>query len=113
MTDDEAETSGEIVLVEREDQRWWPLAVSVGSSVLSALLATTLVLIVSHRQVEQERFAREELRIAQEEQRAALCALIVRWDDNARRRPPSTTLGKDNATAMAQLRQSYRCDQGE
>lgn len=106
------ENTGDVVLIETEDRRWWPLAVSVGASVLSALLAAGLALTVSHRQVEASAKVQGQIQAALEAQRTGLCAFVVRLDDNARREPPSTQLGRDNAVAYAQFRLAYRCDQG-
>lgn len=92
-----------IHIVEKDDRRWWPLVVSVGSSVLSAILAAALCLTVSARNAERGRDARAALT-------AQMCALIVAFDDNYRSEPPATELGKKNAAAVAALRVSLSCD---
>ena len=81
------------------------LAVSVSASVISALLAGGLAITISSRQ-------QAEIRKVQEEQRVGLCQMVVRLDNNARREPPTTELGRQNAEDYRYLRQIYRCDQG-
>lgn len=100
--------SGEITIVERDDRRWWPLAVSVGTSVLSAILAASLCLTIQARNAERDREARVDLQRIQQEQRAALCALIIAQDDNYREFPASTELGEANARALADQRADPR-----
>lgn len=92
-----------IHVVEKDDRRWWPIVVSVGASVLSAILAAALCLTVSARNAERGRDAQRQIT-------AQMCALIVAFDDNYRSEPPTTDLGKRNALAVATLRVSLNCD---
>jgi hypothetical protein len=109
VTDDPEETTGEILVVQHDDRRWWPIAVSVGFSVLSAILAATLAQAVSHRSAEREREARIEIERVQQEQHDSLCAMIVALDDNYRDSPPGTELGRKNAKALGVLRIAEGC----
>jgi hypothetical protein len=109
VTDDPEETTGEILVVQHDDRRWWPIAVSVGFSVLSAILAATLAQAVSHRSAEREREARIEIERVQQEQHNSLCAMIAAFDDNYRDEPPASKLGRDNARDIAALRIAEGC----
>jgi len=100
MTD--KEDTGEILIVQHDDRRWWPVAVSVGTSVLSAVLAAALCLTVSWRNAERGRDARTELI-------RSVCAIVVTLDDNYSDTPPETELGRRNAASMAQLRVALGC----
>jgi hypothetical protein len=97
------------VLEARERGNWWPVAVSVGSSILSAALAVTLCLNVSFRNAERGRDQRKIIQATAEQQRQALCALIISLDDNAALDRPVTELGKSNAKTYASLRVSQGC----
>ncbi len=92
----------EVLVVEREDRRWWPIAVSVGTSVLSAILATVLCLTIQARNAQRGREARLELQ-------RSVCAIVVSLDDNYRDVPPATELGRANAVSMSELRVSLGC----
>lgn len=97
----EAEDStAEIRIVERDDRRWWPIAVSVGTSVLSAVLTVALLLNVISNEAEQERELREELT-------AQFCTLVVAFDDNFKEKPPPVDPGKANAAAIAVIRAGF------
>jgi hypothetical protein len=109
VTDDPEETTGEILVVQHDDRRWWPIVVSVGFSVLSAVLAGALAQSVSQRSAEREHEARVEIERVQREQHDSLCAMIVALDDNYRDSPPSTELGRSNATALSALRVGEGC----
>lgn len=91
-----------VELTVTSDSRWWPVAVSVGSSVLSAVLAATLCLTVSARNAEEGRDARRQMT-------ADVCAIVVAQDDNYHDSPPTTDLGRRNAASMRQLRISLGC----
>jgi hypothetical protein len=99
---DDGETTGEILVVQHDDRRWWPVAVSVGTSVLSAILAAALCLTINAR-------SRAELERVQREQHDSLCAMIVALDDNYRDSPPGTELGRENAKALGVLRAAEHC----
>jgi hypothetical protein len=101
-SDDDRSGEVQTVLVERDDRRWWPLAVSVGASVLSAILAAVLCLSVSERNAQRGREARAELT-------AQVCAIVVALDENYRSAPPATPVGKRNAASMSQLRVALGC----
>jgi hypothetical protein len=109
VTDDPEETTGEILVVQHDDRRWWPVAVSVGTSVLSAILAAALSLSISARNAERDREARIELERVQQEQHNSLCAMIAAFDDNYRDEPPASKLGRDNARDIAALRIAEGC----
>lgn len=96
------ETTGEILLVEHEDRRWWPLAVSVGASVLSAVLAASLALTVNARDADRERQSREELQ-------RSVCSIVVTLNDNYAENEPATEVGRANAKSMADLRIALGC----
>ena len=87
----------EIRIVNRDDRRWWPIVVSVGASVLAAILAAALCLTVAARNAREER----ELRAALT---AQFCALVVAFDDNYRDSPPATELGRENAEDVRAIR---------
>lgn len=91
-----------IHVVERDDRRWWPIVVSVGTSALSAVLAAALCLTVQARNAERGREARLELT-------RQVCSLVIAFDDNYRADPPQTELGKRNATDIAALRVTLGC----
>lgn len=102
-SDPDPETSGEIVtLVERDDRRWWPIVVSVGSSVGSAVLATLLCLSVSARNADRGRESRRALQ-------TQVCSIVITLDDNYREAPPTTEIGKRNAVSMSRLRVALGC----
>lgn len=96
-------------VVENDDRRWWPIVVSVGSAVMSAVLSTTLCLTVSERNARHGREQRIELQESQARQHAALCALIVSLDDNYRSNPLPTELSKKNAQSVADQRALQGC----
>lgn len=99
---DEPETTGEILVVQHDDRRWWPIAVSVGTSVVSAILAAALVQTWGAR-------AQDEIERVQRDQHNSLCAMIVALDDNYRESPPATELGRDNARDLSELRIAEGC----
>lgn len=99
----------EVALVERDDRRIWPIVVSVGASVLSAILAATLCLTISARNAERGREARAQLVAVQKQQQASVCAIVVALDDNYNDSPPTTDLGRRNAASMDQLRVALGC----
>lgn len=93
----------DVILVEHEDKRWWPLVVSVGASVLSAVLAAALCLTVTAANRDRGIEARKELQ-------RQVCAIVVSLDDNYREAPPATEAGQLNAKSMRQLRSSLGCE---
>lgn len=101
MTDD-PESTGEILVVQHDDRRWWPIAVSVGTSVLSAVLAAALCLTVQAR-------AKAETERVQRDTHDSLCAVIVTLDDNYREIPPGTELGRTNARDLTAERARQGC----
>lgn len=94
----------DVILIEHEDRRWWPLVISVGASVLSSVLAAALCLTVTSNNRDRGIEARKELQ-------RQVCAIIVSLDDNYRESPPKTDLGVLNATSMRQLRSTLGCEQ--
>lgn len=102
MSPEDGEITGEILVVQHDDRRWWPIAVSVGTSVLSAILAAALCLTVNAR-------SRAELERVQQEMHDSLCATILALDDNYREIPPESDLGRANAEALAGERQRQNC----
>ncbi len=92
------------MLIEKDDRRWWPLVVSVGASVLGALLAVGISLGVQQRSEQRDREAREM-------QRQSICALVVSLDDNYHSTPPTSDVGRKNAASPAQLRVALGCSQ--
>ena len=93
---------GEVVLIERDDRRWWPLAVCLAGSLLTGLLAVLINQQTQHRQEQQTRQIIEQ-------QRIVLCTMIVASDDNYRALPPTSDLGKAQARSYASLRVSQGC----
>jgi hypothetical protein len=88
---------------------WWPLATAAGVSVGSSVLTVALLLGIQQRSAEQDRIARHELQVAQESQRAALCQVVVNFDDNYMAAPPTTEAGIRNAASIARLRTGLHC----
>jgi hypothetical protein len=88
---------------------WWPFAVTAGVSIASSLLTVALLLGIQQQSAEQDRIARHELQVAQESQRAALCQVVVNFDDNYRAAPPTTEAGIRNAASIARLRSGLHC----
>jgi hypothetical protein len=110
LTEDEG---GQLEVVQLDDRRWWPIVVSVGSSILSSGLAVLLVLNIQHGNVQRGIYQRQLLQVQAEDQRQALCALIVSLDDNARAIPPTTELGEANVRTYQTLRLSQHCEPRE
>lgn len=92
-----------IITVEHDDRRWWPMVVSVGASVLSAVLAAALCLTVTTNNRNRETEAREELQ-------RQVCAIVVSLDDNYHEAPPATEAGGLNAASMNHLRLALGCE---
>ena len=93
----------DVILVEHDDRRWWPLVISVGASVLSSVLAAALCLTVTANNRDRGIEARKELQ-------RQVCLIVVSLDDNYRESPPATDLGRLNATSMRQLRTTLGCE---
>lgn len=71
--------------------KWWAIVVSVGASLLSAILALVMALAV------------------RAESRRVACASIVAQDETYRDAPPSTPTGKVQAKKMRDLRANLGC----
>jgi hypothetical protein len=106
----EEEVNGErLTVLEAKERNWWPIAVAVGSSLLSAILSVSLCLSVSERNADRGRQQRQMLAHQAEEQHQAICAILVSLDDNAAAVPPTTALGKAQARTYVSLRVSQGC----
>lgn len=93
----------DVILIEHEDRRWWPLVISVGASVLSAVLAAALCLTVANNNRDRGIEARKELQ-------RQVCAIVVSLDDNYHEAPPATKAGQLNAASMNHLRLALGCE---
>jgi type II secretory pathway pseudopilin PulG len=100
----------------RPPRRWWPVAASVGSAILSSLLTVGLVLAFQARNAEHDRQAQEslahvqqDLAQAQSAQRAALCSLVVLMNNAYRETPPITITGRNFAEALDEARRILDC----
>lgn len=87
-------------------RRWWPVAASVGSSIVSSVLAVILLLGIQHRNAEQDRRAQAELARVQQQMTAALCALVVLMDNAYHETPPATLPGRNFADAISDARRN-------
>lgn len=91
------------VTVENDRERTYGrLIVTWLLPIATALLSTALCLSVSERNAQRGRESRAELQRTQ-------CAIVVALDENYRDAPPTTDLGRRNASSMAQLRASLGC----
>ena len=94
---------------DRRPRRWWPVAASVGSAILSSVLVVFLLLGIQHRNAERDQRARQELARVQQQQTAALCGLVVLMDNAYRETPPSTVPGRNFADAITAARRILDC----
>ena len=93
MTDDDLELDqrDHVIVQTRVEVKWWAIVISVGASLLSAILA--LVMAVAVRA----------------ESRRVACASIVAQDETYRDAPPPSDTGKLNAKKMRELRANLGC----
>jgi len=99
------------VITERDDRRRWPIIVSVGASILSAVLAGGVSINSAHRAVDSERKAREtaaaEARKTGEQVRQAFCTMVIAQENVFRE--ASSPVGQNAADAWHDLGILFRC----
>lgn len=101
----------EIKIVEQDDRRWWPIVVSVGTSVASAVLSAALCITISQRAVDGERRAREDASAERTRAAAAnlhiLCQLVVTQENVFK--DAQSQVGRNAAKAWHDLGIIYGC----
>jgi hypothetical protein len=93
----------------RPQPGWYALAAVLVSSLLISISAIVISVRTTAARIEQDRAARIALQQAQEQQRAALCAVVVNFDENYRSAPPTTRAGIANAASIRELRTALGC----
>jgi hypothetical protein len=88
---------------------WYAITVAFVACLITAIASVGYASWVNGQSQKRAEQAQAQLAVAQAQQRAALCGMVVLMDDAYSKTPPSTPAGRNLADAIAVARVRAQC----
>lgn len=89
---------------------WYAITVAFAACLITAIASVGYASWVNSESQRRAELGQRELAVAQAQQKAALCGMVVLMDDAYSKTPPTTPAGRNLADAIAVARMRLGCE---